>query len=124
MSRTNLQDEILYCGRCGISFLWTQEEQRAAAAATAEATTTAPHHCPACRRLLPPAGRERGLVKWYDPRKQYGFLVRAGQADIYVHRSSVLGARLLRPGDLVEFAVADTPRGPSAVEVAVVSPVG
>jgi len=115
MARTDVQDEVLYCARCGISFLWTQEEQKVDGAA-------APRHCPACRRLLPPAGRERGLVKWYDPRKQYGFLVRAGQPDIYVHRTGMLEPRLLRPGDLVEFAVADTPRGPAAVDVTVVTP--
>jgi cold shock protein len=111
-----MQDEILYCGRCGISFLWAQEEQRSAA------DGGAPHYCSACRLLLPPAGRERGLVKWYNSRKQYGFLVRAGQPDIYVHRSGVLEARQLRPGDLVEFAVDETSRGPSAIEVTVVVP--
>jgi CspA family cold shock protein len=116
MARTDLQDEILYCARCGISFLWTQEEQKM------DGEVSPPGHCPACRRLLPAAGRERGLVKWYDPRKQYGFLVRAGHPDIYVHRTAMLDARLLRPGDLVEFSVADTPRGPAAAAVAMVTP--
>ncbi len=108
-----LQDEILYCARCGISFLWSQEEQKWAQA------LAAPKYCGGCRCLLPGEGRERGLVKWYDPRKQYGFLVRSGQADIYVHRSALQGSRMLRPGDLVEFAVEQTQRGPAAAQVVV-----
>ena len=107
------QDEILYCARCGISFVWTQEEQRAAPAPT-------PTHCPGCRHLLPPSGRARGMVKWYDARRQYGFLVRAGEPELYVHRSAVVGGRALRPGDLVEFAVAATDRGPAAADVTLV----
>lgn len=110
------QDEIQYCGRCGISFLWAQEEQKHGQGGPA------PLHCPGCRRLLPADGRERGQVKWYDGRKQYGFLVRAGHADLYVHRSSLAGARALRPGDLVEFRIEQTERGPAAFDVVLVQP--
>ncbi len=110
---TQWQDEIQYCARCGISFLWSQEEQKRAEGAP-------PLHCPGCRQLLPAAGRERGQVKWYDPRKQYGFLTRAGHPDIYVHRSALPGSRPLRPGDLVEFRIKQTDRGPAAFEVVVI----
>ena len=111
---TQLQDEILYCARCGISFLWSQEEQKWAEDAPA------PKHCPACRQLLPAEGRERGQVKWYDARKQYGFIVRAGHPDLYVHRSGLRSSRPLRPDSLVEFGVEQTDRGPSAVDVVVI----
>ena len=113
---SQMQDEILYCARCGISFLWSQEEQKHAGGAPA------PLHCPGCRRLLPAAGRERGQVKWYDPRKQYGFLVRTGQPDLYVHRSALSSSHPLRPGDLVEFRVEQTDRGPAAFDVTVILP--
>jgi CspA family cold shock protein len=111
---TQLQDEILYCARCGISFLWSQEEQKWGAGAPA------PKHCAGCRQLLPHEGRERGLVKWYDTRKQYGFIVRTGQADLYVHRSALRSKRPLRPDDLVEFGIEQTARGPAAADVVVV----
>jgi CspA family cold shock protein len=113
---THWQDEIEYCARCGISFLWSQEEQKRAQGAPP------PLHCPGCRQLLPRAGRERGQVKWYDPRKQYGFLIRSGHPDIYVHRSALSGGRQLRPGDLVEFRIEQTERGPAAFEVVVIQP--
>ena len=115
MAKPTHQDEILYCARCGISFVWRREEQEQPAAAQ-------PLHCPACRRLLPEAGRERGLVKWYDRKKHYGFIVRAGHPDIYVHRTSFDSRRLPRPGDLVEFGVEESNRGPVAKAVVVIEP--
>jgi cold shock protein len=114
MMATQHQDEILYCARCGISFLWSQEEQKWAQG------SPPPKHCPGCRQLLPAEGRERGQVKWYDPRKQYGFIVRSGQPDLYVHRNALRGGRPLRPDDLVEFSVEQTERGPAATDVAAV----
>ena len=73
-----------------------------------------PSYCAGCRQLLPADGRERGQVKWYDPRKQYGFIVRTGQPDLYVHRSALRSGRTLRPDDLVEFGIEQTERGPAA----------
>jgi len=114
MARPVNQDEILYCARCGVSFLWTQEEQKQPGAIT-------PLHCPGCRHLMPAPGRERGMVKWYDRRKHYGFIVRAGKPELYVHRSAIVSQRQLRPGDLVEFTVEESARGPAAVAVSLVA---
>jgi cold shock protein len=114
MMAAQYQDEIQYCAHCGISFLWSQEEQKR------KEGSRAPTLCPACRHLLPAEGRQRGQVKWYDPRKQYGFLTRTGQPDLYVHRSALQGSRPLRPGDLVEFSIVQTERGPAASDAAVV----
>ncbi|WP_287482120.1 cold shock domain-containing protein [Caldilinea sp.] len=115
MAKLEWHDEELYCARCGISFLWTQEEQK-------QPNATAPRYCPGCRHLMPPPGRERGLVKWFNRRKQYGFIVRAGQPEIYVHRSAVQGKRLPHPGDLVEFTVQKEGRGARATEVRLLAP--
>ena len=115
MTKATNQDEILYCARCGISFVWSLEEQKVQDALQ-------PRHCPACRHLLPTDGRERGLIKWYDRKKHYGFIVRAGQPDLYVRRTSLDGQRLPRPGDLVEFSVQESPRGPVAQSVVIVEP--
>jgi CspA family cold shock protein len=113
MAKPTMQDEMLYCARCGVSFLWTREEQKQPGAIE-------PLRCPGCRQLMPAAGRERGLVKWYDRRKHYGFIVRTGKPELYLHRSAVQGDRLPRPGDLVEFAVEESDRGPAAIAVVVV----
>jgi len=107
-----LKDEILYCERCGISFLWSVEEQ-------AEEQAGRSLLCPGCRHSLPPAGRERGLVKWWSVRKKYGFIVRTGHPDIFAHRSQVQDAGRLREGDLVEFGVEEREKGPVAVAIRV-----
>ncbi|MBW7885479.1 MAG: cold shock domain-containing protein [Caldilineaceae bacterium] len=120
MAKSRPHDEILYCARCGISFVWTQEEQRALAPGE---QPKAPRHCPGCRVLMPAPGRERGLVKWYNRRKQYGFIIRAGADEIYMHRNAIMG-RLPRPGDLVEFATEETERGPAAASVKVIHTAG
>jgi cold shock protein len=113
-----LTDQIRYCDRCGISFLWSAEEQRIAAA-TAGA---APSYCAGCRALLPEAACERGLVKWYNARKRFGFIVRHDQPEIFAHGSEVEGGTRLRPGDLVEFSVGTTARGPAAQAIRIIKP--
>lgn len=124
-------DEMLYCERCGISFLWTREEQTYALATygSAEtgnhsATVPRPQFCRACRRLLPAPARERGLVKWYSHEKRYGFVVRANQPDLFVHHAEIQPGVRLRPGDLVEFSVAENERGPAATQVALLQRAG
>jgi cold shock protein len=117
MSNPQPSDQTRYCERCGISFLWSAEEQKEE---RKSATAQAPSHCPGCRLLLPPAGRERGLVKWYNQRKRYGFLVRRDAPEIFAHGSDIQGAKSLHPGDLVEFSVEAGARGPAAKEIAII----
>jgi len=112
VSKERAQDEIRYCDRCGVAFLWSAEEQRA--------DQPAPLHCPACRRLLPPAGRERGLVKWYNVRKRYGFIVRRDHPEIFAHGGDLLDDNRLHPGDLVEFDVEEGERGPAAKAIRII----
>jgi cold shock CspA family protein len=113
MSKAPTQDEIRYCDRCGVAFLWTVEEQRAA-------PSPVPLHCPACHRLLPPDARERGLVKWYNIRKRYGFIVRRAHPEIFAHGGDLLDGGRLHPGDLVEFDVEEGERGPAAKAIRVI----
>jgi cold shock protein len=62
-----------------------------------------------------------GKVKWFDADKGFGFLAQEGGADVHV-RSSALpaGMTALKPGQKVEFDVADGRRGPQALRVTVV----
>ena len=124
MSNAPTTDQIRYCERCGISFLWSVEEQRELrrqGEGPGQGNHAAPIYCAGCRLLLPAPGRERGLVKWYNHRKRYGFLARRDQPEIFAHGSDIEGARGLRPGDLVEFSVAAGERGPSAKAITVLA---
>ena len=59
------------------------------------------------------AGVERGVVKWFDSRMGYGFLVDAAGRDVFVHRRVVrrAGRRRLEPGEPVEYEAESTQRG-------------
>ncbi len=75
-----------------------------------------PLYCPGCRQIIPAAGRQRGLVKWYNRRRGYGFITRHEADDLYVHRSALRRGHLA-PDDLVEFAVGENRRGAVAAHV-------
>ncbi|WP_129668849.1 cold shock domain-containing protein [Phytoactinopolyspora endophytica] len=64
-----------------------------------------------------------GKVKWYDTEKGFGFLSKDEGGDVFVH-SSVLpsGVSALKPGQRVEFGVAEGKRGEQALSVRVLDP--
>jgi len=61
-----------------------------------------------------------GRVKWYDAEKGFGFLAQDGGADVYVRRNALpAGVESLKPGQRVEFGMAEGRRGPQALQVRV-----
>lgn len=64
---------------------------------------------------------EQGRVKWFDPEKGYGFLVRPTGDDLFVHHSEIEGdPSALEPGGEVEYVVGRNDRGPNARNVRLV----
>lgn len=65
--------------------------------------------------------RIEGTVKWFSDRKGYGFIVREGGDDVFVHYTGIRagGPRSLWEGDKVEFVIQNDPRGPRAVDLVV-----
>lgn len=61
----------------------------------------------------------RGRVKWFDPKKGYGFIQCPGYEDIFVHYSSIRqqGFKTLDDGEEVEFELLQSERGPQAINV-------
>ncbi len=66
-------------------------------------------------QATPDPSREQGRVKWFDPEKGYGFLIRPTGEDLFVHHSEVEGdpSALVPNGD-VEYEVGRNDRGPNA----------
>lgn len=60
-----------------------------------------------------------GKVKWFDADKGFGFIAQEGGGDDVHVRASALpaGVTTLKPGQKVEFGVADGRRGPQALQV-------
>jgi len=60
-----------------------------------------------------------GVVKWFDAKKGYGFIIGPDGKDVFVHYSSIKGEgfRFLRQGEQVEYELRETPKGLQAAAV-------
>lgn len=59
----------------------------------------------------------KGIVKWFNPTKGYGFVApETGGKDVFVHISAVqkAGLRTLNEGQTIEFEVEQQPNGRAA----------
>lgn len=63
--------------------------------------------------------REKGVVKWFNSTKGYGFIARENGTDVFVHFSAIKGEgyRTLEEGQEVEFVVAQGDKGLQAVDI-------
>jgi len=63
--------------------------------------------------------RERGVVKWFNPAKGYGFIQRSNGEDVFVHHSAIQmdGYRTLDQGVEVEYDLKEGPKGLQAENV-------
>ena len=61
----------------------------------------------------------QGEVKWFDPKKGYGFIVGPESQDVFVHFSQILGDgfRSLKDREQVEYDLVEGDKGLQAKEV-------
>ena len=61
----------------------------------------------------------QGTVKWFNPRKGYGFIATPDGRDVFVHYSSITaeGFKTLDVGDAVAFEIVEGEKGPRATNV-------
>ena len=74
------------------------------------------------RRIKRSFRSETGTIKWFDPSKGYGFLIRDKGGDLFVHLRSVRAEdrRKLRENIRVKFTVEDTEKGPQADRIRII----
>lgn len=64
--------------------------------------------------------RQKGVVKWFNADKGYGFItLKSGGPDLFVHYSAIQGSgyRNLDEGEAVEFDITEGPKGKQASNV-------
>ena len=63
--------------------------------------------------------KERGIVKWFNDAKGYGFIERQDGTDVFVHFNAIVGDgyRKLVEGEEVEFSVVEGQKGLQAQDV-------
>lgn len=67
----------------------------------------------------PSMAQYKGVVKWFNNAKGFGFLGHDGGTDVFVHYSSIQldGYKTLKEGDEVDFDVIQGTKGPQADNV-------
>ena len=62
---------------------------------------------------------EKGTVKWFNEAKGFGFIKRETGEDVFVHFKEITGNgfKTLKEADLVEFELANGPKGLQAKNV-------
>ena len=67
-------------------------------------------------------GRERGVVKWFNVKKGFGFITWDEGEDVFVHFRSIRGQghRSLTEGQRVKFTVVRRQKGPQAEDVSAI----
>ena len=64
----------------------------------------------------------KGIVKWFNDKKGYGFIEQENGPDVFVHHSNInaQGFKSLKEGDAVTFDIEQGEKGPTATNVTVV----
>ena len=64
----------------------------------------------------------KGVVKWFNDKKGFGFIRKEDGSDVFVHFTGIGGDgfKTLSEGDNVEFEVENGEKGPRAISVKVI----
>tara|TARA_B100000929_G_scaffold63024_1_gene47991 strand:- start:2431 stop:2814 length:384 start_codon:yes stop_codon:yes gene_type:complete len=74
------------------------------------------------KRIKRSLQRETGTIKWFDPSKGYGFLVRDKGGDLFVHLRAIKpeDRRKVRENSRVKFSIEDSEKGPEATRITII----
>jgi CspA family cold shock protein len=109
--------KVIVCERCGRGFVLTATYQ--AFLLRWGRPVIVPVLCPTCFLGAGPLPKAEGTVKWFSPRKHYGFITIEEDRDVFFHQQQLLEEINGAPhkGQAVRFHVRHSPKGPEALNV-------
>lgn len=113
------RDTWATCEECGKQFIFTVEEQRRLDSLGFEVEPTLCAECRTGEGDEVESGEQVGAVKWYEPRKRYGFITRRSGDDIFFHRNAIAEGKEedFTEGAKVSFRITESDKGPEAADV-------
>lgn len=109
--------DVIVCQRCGRGFIVTATYRDFLKRWGREVVD--PVLCPTCFLGAGPLPKEEGRVKWFSPRKHYGFITTGGNQDVFFHQQQLLDRveDVPREGQATRFHVRHSAKGPEALNV-------
>jgi CspA family cold shock protein len=111
------QFQTVTCLRCGRAFASSSTYLQFLA--RRGANVVVPTQCPACFIKSGPLPKQQGQIKWYSPRKRYGFIAMEEGQEAFFHEKQILGENGVKPqeGQTVRFHLHYPIKGPEALNV-------
>jgi CspA family cold shock protein len=75
--------------------------------------------CPTCFMKVGPLPKQQGHVKWFNPRKHYGFIVAEEGEEVFFHQQQIIkgNGEDVHEGQEARFHVRYSAKGPKALNV-------
>jgi CspA family cold shock protein len=114
---TSDQLHIVICQRCGRGFVLTDLYRDLLA--RRKTKIAVPVLCPTGFLKAGPLPKQRGEVKWFDPRRHYGFIITEEGEELFFHQQQIVEGSedQAREGQTVRFHVRYAAKGPEALNV-------
>lgn len=109
--------KALSCKRCGSGFVLTSTYLDFVRRRGGKVIV--PLLCPTCFLSEGPLPKQRGKIKWFNPRKRYGFIATEDGEQVFFHQEQLLEEhdQALREGRAVRFHLHYPRKGPEALNV-------
>jgi CspA family cold shock protein len=112
--------QTIVCQRCGRGYVLTPTYLDLLERWGARVVV--PVVCPTCFLGAKTLPKEQGKVKWFDPRKHYGFIATQAGDEVFFHQEQLLddAGQAPRDGQAVRFHLHFSRKGPEALNVELV----
>lgn len=114
------EHQTIICQRCGCGFVLTSTYRDFLARRGVKVTV--PVQCMRCFLQAGPVPKQRGQVKWFSPRKGYGFMTTVEDQDVFFHQNELVAGNgnLPHEGQGTRFHLRHSVKGAEAVNVELV----